>query len=104
MQRIAVIARLKPNAEKRATELIETGPPFDPDKLGFDRHSVYLSGNQAVFVFEGGRLDHLLHTAGPGSRQRQRFGSVGALHRRLPDRRARGVQLAARKRHGGWGE
>ncbi len=61
MERIAVIAKLKPNAEKRATELIETGPPFDPDQLGFDRHSVYLSGNQAVFVFEGGRLDHLLH-------------------------------------------
>jgi hypothetical protein len=60
MQRIAVIAKLKPNAEKRATELIETGPPFDPDQLGFDRHSVYLSGNQVVFVFEGGRLDHLL--------------------------------------------
>ena len=62
MERIAVVAKLKPNAEKRATELIEGGPPFDPDKLGFDRHSVYLSGNQVVFVFEGGRLDHLLHT------------------------------------------
>ena len=62
MQRIAIIARLKPDTEKRATELIESGPPFDPDKLGFDRHSVYLSGNQVVFVFEGGRLDHLLHT------------------------------------------
>ena len=61
MQRIAVIARLKPEAEKRATELIDYGPPFDPDKLGF-HHSVYLSGNQVVFVFEGGRLDHLLHT------------------------------------------
>jgi hypothetical protein len=61
MQRIAVIAKLKPNAEQRATELIETGPPFDPDQLGFERHSVYLSGNQVVFVFEGGRLDHLLH-------------------------------------------
>lgn len=61
MQRIAVIAKLKPNVEKRATELVETGPPFDPDQLGFDRHSVYLSGNQVVFVFEGGRLDHLLH-------------------------------------------
>jgi hypothetical protein len=61
MQRIAVIARLKPEAEKRATQLIESGPPFDPDTLGFDRHAVYLSGNQVVFVFEGGRLDHLLH-------------------------------------------
>ena len=61
MERIAVIARLKPDAEKRAAELVEHGPPFDPDGLGFERHTVYLSGNQVVFVFEGGRLDHLLH-------------------------------------------
>jgi hypothetical protein len=60
MQRLAVIAKLKPESEKRAAELIETGPPFDPDRLGFERHSVYLSGNQVIFVFEGGRLDHLL--------------------------------------------
>jgi hypothetical protein len=61
MQRIAVIAKLKPDAEKRAAELVEHGPPFDPDELGFERHSVFLSGSQVVFVFEGGRLDHLLH-------------------------------------------
>jgi len=61
MQRIAVIAKLKANTEKRAAELIEGGPPFDPDRLGFERHSVYLSGNHAVFIFEGGRLDQLLH-------------------------------------------
>ena len=61
MQRIAVIAQLKPESEKRATELIEAGPPFDPEQLGFDRHTVFMSGNQVVFVFEGGRLDHLLH-------------------------------------------
>jgi hypothetical protein len=61
MQRIAVIAKLKPESEKRATELVESGPPFDPDKLGFERHSVYLSGDNVIFVFEGGRLDQLLH-------------------------------------------
>jgi hypothetical protein len=61
MQRIAVIAKLKPDTEKRAAELVESGPPFDPDGLGFERHSVYLSGSHVIFVFEGGRLDHLLH-------------------------------------------
>jgi hypothetical protein len=61
MQRIAVIAKLKPEAEARAGELVENGPPFDPNGLGFERHSVYLSGTQVVFLFEGGRLDHLLH-------------------------------------------
>ena len=61
MQRIAVIAKLKPHSEKRAAELVEGGPPFDPDQLGFERHSVFLSGSHVVFLFEGGRLDQLLH-------------------------------------------
>jgi hypothetical protein len=61
MERIAVIAKLKPGSEKRATELVEGGPPFDPEGLGFERHSVYLSGDHVIFVFEGARLDQLLH-------------------------------------------
>lgn len=60
MQRLAVIAKLKPDAEGRATELIEHGPPFDPNDIGFERHSVFLTGDHAVFVFEGGRLDQML--------------------------------------------
>ena len=60
MQRVAVIAKLKPEAEARAAELVKDGPPFDPKGSGFERHAVYLSGDEAVFVFEGGRLDQLL--------------------------------------------
>ncbi|HEX5468715.1 MAG TPA: hypothetical protein VFW80_06685 [Gaiellaceae bacterium] len=62
MNRLAVIAKLRPGVEGRAEELIEKGPPFDPSGLGFERHSVYLAGEQALFVFEGGRLDQLMHT------------------------------------------
>ena len=60
MQRLAVIANLKPNSEARAAELVEQGPPFSPKEAGFERHSVYLTGDHAVFVFEGGQLDGLL--------------------------------------------
>jgi hypothetical protein len=62
VQRLAVIAKLKPDGESRATELIEKGPPFNPRDTPFDRHAVYLSGDEAVFVFEGGRLDQLLQS------------------------------------------
>ncbi len=62
MQRVAVIAKLKPDTGERAAELVEAGPPFDPQAAGFERHSVYLAGDQVVFVFEGGRLDHLVET------------------------------------------
>lgn len=60
MERLAVIAKLKPDSEERAAELIEQGPPFSPRESGFTRHSVYLAGDQVVFLFEGGRLDELL--------------------------------------------
>ena len=53
MQRIAIVARLKPGAEERAAELIEGGPPFDARARGFERHAVYLSADEIVFVFEG---------------------------------------------------
>jgi hypothetical protein len=60
VQRLAVIAKLKPDSEARAEELIEHGPPFSPSDAGFERHSVYLTGDHVVFVFEGGTLNELL--------------------------------------------
>lgn len=54
MQRIAVIARLKPEASQQAEALLASGPPFDPKELGFERHSVFLTTDEVVFVFEGG--------------------------------------------------
>jgi hypothetical protein len=62
MNRLAVIAKLRPEAVARAEELIEQGPPFDPTGVGFERHSVFLTGDQAVFVFEGGGLDKLMRS------------------------------------------
>ena len=60
MNRLAVIAKLRQGNEGRAEELIAEGPPFEPSGMGFERHSVYLTGDHVVFVFEGGRLDQLM--------------------------------------------
>lgn len=57
---MAVIAKLKPDSETRAEELIGQGPPFSPKDAGFERHSVFLTGDHVVFVFEGGNLNELL--------------------------------------------
>jgi hypothetical protein len=62
VERVAVIGNLKPGAEARAEALIKEGPPFDPVESGFEQHAVFLSGDQVVFVFEGGRLDQLLQS------------------------------------------
>jgi hypothetical protein len=52
VQRVALVARLKEGAAKRAGELVRAGPPFDPGERGFDRHAVYLTNEQVTFIFE----------------------------------------------------
>jgi hypothetical protein len=60
MERVAIIARLKPGAEPRAAELISAGPPFDPEGSGFERQSVYLSASEVMFVFEAHEVEWLV--------------------------------------------
>jgi hypothetical protein len=64
MQRLAVIAKLRPGAAERAARLIELGPPFDPAKHELERHTVFLAPDTVVFVFEGGNVNSLLTTLG----------------------------------------
>ena len=60
MERLALIAQLKPGSEPRAKELIAKGPPFDPRESGFDRHSIYLSATEVIFVFEAHEVEWLV--------------------------------------------
>jgi hypothetical protein len=60
VQRIAVVARLKPGSAERAAELLSGTPPFDPRAAGFERHRVFLAEDEVVFVFEGALLEPLV--------------------------------------------
>jgi hypothetical protein len=60
MQQLAVVATLKTSAEPRAAELIAKGPPFDPEANGLDRHTVFLSAGEVVFVFEGPEVEWMV--------------------------------------------
>jgi hypothetical protein len=60
MEQLAIVARLKPGAESRAAALIEKGPPFDPAESGLDRHAVYLSAGEVVFVFEAREVEWIV--------------------------------------------
>jgi hypothetical protein len=57
VDRVALIARLKPGMEERAAELVGDGPPFDPREQGFTRHEVYLSASEVVFLFESPEVE-----------------------------------------------
>ncbi|MGE5274645.1 MAG: hypothetical protein ACM3QU_12925 [Verrucomicrobiota bacterium] len=50
---VAVVVPLKQGRLQRARELVGKGPPFDPRTLGLSRHEVYLTADEAIFVFAG---------------------------------------------------
>lgn len=60
MDRVVLVARLKPGAEGRAAALVGEGPPFDPAERGLSRHTVYLSAGEVVFVFEGDEVEWIV--------------------------------------------
>ena len=43
---------LKEGARDRARELVDGGPPFDPELTGLARHHVFLLEHEALFLFE----------------------------------------------------
>jgi hypothetical protein len=52
MSRLVLVAPLQPGAKERARALLAAGPPYDLEHTRFDRHHVFLSDREAVFVFE----------------------------------------------------
>lgn len=47
-----VILPLKPGAGERVRHLLAHGPPFDPQAAGLERHRVFVTDREAVFLFE----------------------------------------------------
>ena len=56
MTRIAVVIPLKSGSHERVRSILHDGPPFDPETAGLERHHVFLTEHEVVFVFEGTTL------------------------------------------------
>ena len=52
MSRAVVVLPLREGKSEQAAELLHGGPPFDPEEIGLERHHVFLTEREAVFVFE----------------------------------------------------
>jgi len=52
MSRAVVVLPLREGTSERAAELLRGGPPFDPEEIGLERHHVFLTEHEAIFVFE----------------------------------------------------
>jgi hypothetical protein len=50
---VAVVVPIKRGTAEAARRLVEEGPPFDLDRLGLERHHVFVSEREVVFFFEG---------------------------------------------------
>jgi hypothetical protein len=61
MNRLMIIARLREGAHEEAEALIATGPPFDPEELGFHRHAAYLSAGEVAFLFEAPEVEWIVN-------------------------------------------
>jgi hypothetical protein len=59
-QRVAVVAKLRPGSRERASEILAEGAPYELGETGFRRHSVFLSTETMVFVFEGAGIEGLV--------------------------------------------
>jgi hypothetical protein len=54
-RRIVVVIPLREGAVDAARELLAIGPPFSPDALDLEAHNVFLTSDEAIFVFESSR-------------------------------------------------
>ena len=64
--RAVLVLPLIEGAQQRAAELLRNGPPFDPGEIGLGGHHVFLTENEAVFLFESdspGAAERLLSTS-----------------------------------------
>jgi hypothetical protein len=57
LSRVVVVLPLKDGAHERAAAVLEHGAPFDPEQVGLERHQVFLTEREAIFVFEADAAD-----------------------------------------------
>jgi len=67
MSRAVVVLPLREGTSERAAALLRGGPPFDPGTVGLERHHVFLTEREAVFVFEADSREAAERLVGDGT-------------------------------------
>ena len=52
MSRLVLVVPLREGTAARARDLLREGPPFELETTHLERHEVFLTEHEAVFVFE----------------------------------------------------
>jgi hypothetical protein len=61
MNRLMIVARLRPGTHRDAEALLRNGPPFDSEDAGFHRHAAYLTQSEVVFLFEAPEVEWIVN-------------------------------------------
>jgi hypothetical protein len=61
MNRLMIVARLRSDAHDEAEVLLHKGPPFDPARVGLERHAAYLTAGEVIFLFEGPEVEWVVN-------------------------------------------
>jgi hypothetical protein len=61
VSRLVLVVPLKEGKHARARKILAEGPPFDLEEMGFERHQVFLTEREVVFVFEAAGPSATLH-------------------------------------------
>jgi hypothetical protein len=64
MSRLVVVVPLKAGSRERVKELVREGPPFELEQTQFDRHHVFVTDREVVFLFESDGASQTLHLPG----------------------------------------
>lgn len=51
-ERVAVVVPIRKSKLDKVRQLLEAGPPFEPQRVGLGRHQVFLTDHEAIFLFE----------------------------------------------------
>jgi hypothetical protein len=51
--RFVVVVPLRDGKREEARRILGGGPPFDPETTTLERHHVFLTDREVVFIFEG---------------------------------------------------
>lgn len=60
MDRLVMVARLKPGTRERARELIDAKPEPSAIEATFARNGIFLAEDEVVFFFEGEHVDEAM--------------------------------------------
>ena len=52
MSRLVIVVPLREGTKDRARALLEEGPPFELEETQLERHEVFLTDHEVIFVFE----------------------------------------------------